>query len=259
MARIPKGDDGSRNVTMSIRVTPKMRFNLEMMARLHRDTIPNIVTRAINNVFSSEFEGLWDYGGTISEVGYLRPLDNCLWAERASDRLANIAFNCDRLLTSSDVRLWSYIKAQPRFWREQVPQTEKGLLRDVLASEWDAIQEANQSIEEAKLMGSTPTTIEAVVPVASPVKSKEPATVFSLFKQKVLSQKTQSRAQSMRNGRELQKLVRILGWKNAVHSVTANAAGTVIAYIEADPACDVNQLCSGLDEILDGHIRAEPA
>ena len=69
MARTPKGDDGSRNVTMSIRVTPKMRFNLEMMARLHRDTVPNIVTRAINDVFSSEVEGLWDYGGADSENG----------------------------------------------------------------------------------------------------------------------------------------------------------------------------------------------
>ena len=243
---------------MSIRVTPKMRFNLDMMARLHRDTVPNIVTRAINDVFSSEVEGLWDYGGADSENGHHRRLDNCLWAERASDRLANMAFNCDRLLSSSDVRLWSYIKAQPRFWRPQAPQTEQCLLRDVLASEWDAIQEANRSIEEAKLMGSTPTTLEAVVPVASQVQRNEPANAYSVFKQKVLSQKTQSRAQSIRNGRDLQKLLKILGHSAAIHSVAANPAGTVIAYLQDDPS-DVDESCSGLDKIFGGHIRAEPA
>ena len=139
MARTAKSADGAKTSTLSVRLTPKMRFGLEMMARLHRDSIPDIVSRAIEDVFSSEIEGLWDFKGVI-ETGGKRPLLNLLWADRPSDRLANIAFHCPELLSTAELRLWTSVKSEPKFWRETYGKTPETLLRDTLAECWDAIQ-----------------------------------------------------------------------------------------------------------------------
>lgn len=139
MARTAKGADGAKTSTLSVRLTPKMRFGLEMMARLHRDTIPEIVSRAINDVFSSELEGLWDNEGHV-ESGGKRHLLNLLWADRPSDRLANIAFHCPDLLSTAELRLWTKIKSERKFWSEPDVQSERNLLRDTLAECWDALQ-----------------------------------------------------------------------------------------------------------------------
>lgn len=132
------GAEGAKTSTLSVRLTPKMRFGLEMMARLHRDSIPEIVTRAINNIFSSEYDGLWD-SDTDSPYGR-RWLMKLLWAERPSDRLANLAFHCPSLMSSAENRLWSHIKSESKFWKKAGAQTEKNLLREMLAQSWENLQ-----------------------------------------------------------------------------------------------------------------------
>ena len=140
MAR-PVGAEGAKTSTLSVRLTPKMRFGLEMMSRLHRETLPDIVTRAINDVFDSEDEGLWDDEGDIAEIGGRRNLLPLLWSPRPSDRLANLAFHCEYLLSTVESRLWAKIKASPTFWSSQTERTEEFLLRDVLAEGWEALEQ----------------------------------------------------------------------------------------------------------------------
>lgn len=139
MARTAKSADGAKTSTLSVRLTPKMRFGLEIMARLHRDTVPEIVTRAINDVFSSEFEGLWDYEGP-EESGSKRPLLNLLWAEEPSDRLVNIALYSPNLLSTVERRIWMKIKNDPKFWNNPQELTLASLRRDFLAECWEAMQ-----------------------------------------------------------------------------------------------------------------------
>lgn len=138
MPRTPTSADGPKNVTVSVRVTPKMRFGLEMMSRLHHRPIPELVVNAIQEVFSSEIEGLWDDKGP-REGGGRRSLLNVLWAERASDRVANIAFECPQLLSGPERRLWGVVKADERFWTEKGVRRASTLLRDELAANWNNI------------------------------------------------------------------------------------------------------------------------
>ena len=259
MAR-PASPEGARSALLSSRVTPKLMFGLEMMSRLHRSPIPDIVSRAIKDVFNSDFEGFWDQQSTPPDdkSNGRRYLLEILWADEPSNRFANIAFFCDRLMSSSDARLWSFVKTQAHFWQPGAPQTERSLRRDLLANEWENIQEAHKKREAAKLTGSNPTSLTPAPPVAFPAESSEPVEEILLLKQRVLSQKKRSPAQCIRNGRELQKILRATGSKVRVHSVTVDATGTVIAYVRNRKGDDPDELCSSVDQSLGGHIRAEP-
>lgn len=139
MARTPASPDGAKNVTISIRMTPKMRFGLELMSRLHDRSVPDVVSYAITEVFTSEIEGLYDDRGP-QETGGKRYLLNLLWAERPSDRLANIALQSPELLTTAERRMWSEIEQMPEFWSGH-ERGESQLQREVLAKQWAQVEE----------------------------------------------------------------------------------------------------------------------
>ena len=139
MARTPSSPDGAKNVTISIRMTPKMRFGLELMSRLHNRTLPEVVGYAITEVFTSEIEGLYDNRGP-EEVGGKRYLLNLLWADRASDRLANLAFQCPELLTIPETRMWSRITQIEQLWSGDA-RDETHLNRDALAERWQSLEQ----------------------------------------------------------------------------------------------------------------------
>lgn len=111
------------------------------MSRLYHESIPDIMARAVNGVFSSGYQDLSDYDGDIVEVDGHRDLMKVLWSERPSDRIANIALHCKKLLAAPEIRLWDLVKSKPEFWADSADFTEESLRRDVLATQWDALQE----------------------------------------------------------------------------------------------------------------------
>ena len=141
MGRPPKDAAGSRSSNLTIRLTPKMRFGLDMMSRLYHESIPDIMARAVNDVFGCSYQGLSDWDGDIVEVNGYRDLMKLLWSERPSDRVANIALHCKKLLAAPEIRLWDLVKSKPEFWADPADFTEKSLRREVLAKRWDALQE----------------------------------------------------------------------------------------------------------------------
>lgn len=139
MPRPPVSEDGAKNVTVNLRMTAKTRFGLELMTRLYGRPMAEVITYAIEEVFSSEIEGLWDDEGA-PEAGGKRPILNLLWAERGSDRFANMALRCPKLLTVGEERMWAHIKQMPQLWSGE-GREEADLNRDLLAQEWAAIQQ----------------------------------------------------------------------------------------------------------------------
>lgn len=139
MGRPRTSEDGPKVSTLSVRLTARMKFGLEMMSRLHHTPIPDIVTRAINNVFSSEHQGLSDFEGDLPETNGYRDLLKLLWSERPSDRLVNIAFHCPTLLSLDEKKLWSMIKNMHEFWLEPAVYAEQNVRRDYLALHWEEL------------------------------------------------------------------------------------------------------------------------
>lgn len=118
-----------------------MKFGLDMMSRLYHESIPDIVMRALDNEFNNQYKGFSDFDGETVETNGYRDLMKLLWAERPSDRLANIALNCKKLLSGSQLTQWELVKKSPEFWVDPTEFTEQSLRRDVLALNWDALQQ----------------------------------------------------------------------------------------------------------------------
>ena len=148
-----KSPGGPRGAVLSVRIPEKTRYGLQLMSRLYREAIPDIVIRAVNDAFTSENGGLFiDVKGDDMP----RNLLAMTWAERESDRLANLALRYPDLLTGREQRLWTLVKATAKYW---APPTlvmtskaeaeasianwdESSLLRDVLAEDWAALTAA---------------------------------------------------------------------------------------------------------------------
>ena len=139
----PTGPDGPRNALVSVRVTPKVRFGLEMLSRLRNTPMPDLVIRAIQDLFTSENEGLWDYDyePVQGEPNGPRFLLDILWADTASERLAKIAFNCKGLLSLDERRLWQRILGEAKYWHQSAERTEDQLKLDALEQDWASLQQ----------------------------------------------------------------------------------------------------------------------
>lgn len=142
------GPEGVKSATVTIRLTPKMRFGLELMSRRHHDSVQEIMQRAINDLFGSTHEGLLvDLCRPEDEVaeGLFAPVNilNAVWSESAAERLANLALLCPELLNTPERRIWSEVVGCERYWQtsEQSPEkTRNALLIDVLEEDWERLK-----------------------------------------------------------------------------------------------------------------------
>ncbi len=104
--------------------------------------MPDLVTRAVQDLFISEHDGLWDhaYVPVAGEPNGPRYLLDILWADTPSERLANIAFNCSGLLSLDEKRLWQRVLADAKYWLHPKQRTNNQLRLDVLEEDWVNLQ-----------------------------------------------------------------------------------------------------------------------
>ena len=140
----PYGPQGPKTSLLALKVTPRVRFGLEMLSRMRNTSIPDLVTRAVLDLFDSESIGLWIDAEKMPDEDFAgrRYLLDELWTERPSDRFANIALRCGDLCTIDEKTLWLRIEGLPKYWSHKKLRTEKELLRDVLALDWDELKAA---------------------------------------------------------------------------------------------------------------------
>lgn len=141
------GPEGVKSTTITIRLTPKMRFGLELMSRRHNDSVQTMLQRAINDLFGSTHEGLLvDLCRPEDEVaeGLFAPVNilNAVWSESEAERLANLALLCPDLLNTAEKRLWAKVTENERYWRAGVVGEQKsrdGLLLEKLEEDWELL------------------------------------------------------------------------------------------------------------------------
>jgi hypothetical protein len=130
------GPDGAKTSALSIRLTPKMKFGLEVMSRMHHISVPEIVTRAIGDVFNSEHEGLSDWEGKDNLPRYLLPL---LWDENPALRLAKLQFHTPNLMSAPEKKVWDAILKDPKLWSHPTLRTQPHLREDMLTQNWERL------------------------------------------------------------------------------------------------------------------------
>lgn len=146
MPRRP-GPEGQKSAVISVRLTPRMRFGLELMGRVHQETMPEVVARAINDAFTSEHGGLLVGADESTTLPF--DLLQRTWSERESDRLANLALHYPSIMSRREKEIWQRIESTPRYWRRRGDRStaRSELNREALAEDWVALS-GNARTEE---------------------------------------------------------------------------------------------------------------
>lgn len=148
VAPAPKTD------ALSIRIDPRLRYGLEMMARQQRRSVTGVVEWAIDATLKREY--------ATSDAQGDNPTFNDLlgqvWRPNEVERLVNLAKRFPELLTYEESRLWEVIKLTPDFW-EQVRNgrvLERRIRREVLVDQWEIIKPLIEAAaDKAVLKGLT--------------------------------------------------------------------------------------------------------
>jgi hypothetical protein len=112
--RMPRKTSGEkRGGFLTARIPEKTKYGLTLMARLHHDPPPDVLIRALNNLYSTEHIGL-----IVSVEGNEHPrhLLDLVWSESEAERFAKLAQARFDLLTGAEKLAWQRVKGDDRYW-----------------------------------------------------------------------------------------------------------------------------------------------
>jgi predicted transcriptional regulator len=122
-----------RTTTLSVRLEPRTRFALELLARRRRSTITAVLEAAIDRIISDPEEGLFDT--PAGERGKPENIVDKVWDTDDADRLVKLSMYFPRLLTFEQERLVKMIRENPRLWPAKGGPNFKAI-----REEWDDLR-----------------------------------------------------------------------------------------------------------------------
>lgn len=133
MAR--RADGEKRAGFLTARIPPKTKYGLTLMQRLHHETPPAVLIRALSNLYSSEQIGLVTH---IRGADMPRHLLNEVWSESEAERFAKLAQARYDLLTAAEKLAWQRVTSDERYWARS--EGVKSLNLPALEQDWPAIK-----------------------------------------------------------------------------------------------------------------------
>lgn len=140
-----KAKGGPRDSVFTVRLPARLRFGLELTARLYNEPMTDVVVRALSDGLSSENGGLFVDLPDEDLPVFLLPK---VWDERESVRLVKLALVYPALLSRGEQLTWEMVRDTPRFWAAPPARTSKAsskvrriddLQADVLEAEWESL------------------------------------------------------------------------------------------------------------------------
>lgn len=131
----------------SLRLTPRMRLGLTLLARYRKTTVAGAVTLCIEEMFGTEQVGLlMQPDGSDAYV----KVPDFVWSPYEHERFARLAEYFPELLSDEERYLWRTLQEEPKYWKE-VParsqsgeKTERQLVRKidlgVLEADWPKLK-----------------------------------------------------------------------------------------------------------------------
>ena len=114
-----KPNQGARKTeTLTLRLDPKIKYTIELMARIKRQSITSVIEAAIEAtafdldtpVVVDGKREIWSLSMAVSEY----------WSTDVVARFINLCAFMPELLTYEEQRIWETIKATPKFWDENI-------------------------------------------------------------------------------------------------------------------------------------------
>lgn len=141
-----KAKGGPRDSVFTVRLPARLRFGLELTARLYNEPMTDIVVRALNDGLSSENGGLFVFlPGEESSTSLLAKV----WDERECVRIVKLALIYPSLLGAAERRSWEKISGEEKYWssRKARPTKAKKAIRKfedlqvmALEADWELLQ-----------------------------------------------------------------------------------------------------------------------
>jgi len=138
----PTGPKGAKSTTLSLRLTPRTRYGLALLARVNRLSLGQVVDEALERAFYGEGPGTLERPLSGSN-GRVRVLD-MTWDERPWVRLGKLALMGPELLTAPELRLWQTIYGTPAYWVSQPLNSNPeslgaALAHQALEADWEQL------------------------------------------------------------------------------------------------------------------------
>lgn len=145
-------DIGSRNKSevITLRINPKVKFGLELMARLHNRSVAQTVEMAIFRLLRDPFDGMQH----TRDVAYDRDIIDKLWSPHRGERLLRMVLEHRELLSYEEELVWNkmaragllseYFKNPADLACPPVPGYDQRGLEDRIARFWDDLDAAEQ-------------------------------------------------------------------------------------------------------------------
>lgn len=139
----------NKSETISVRLSPKHRYAVELLARSDRIGVSAVIEALIRERFRSTFGPPQDMPPAERQAAKLahalrqgvsdaESLLQRTWDPRPSDRFVSIALLAPWLMTEEEELQWKLIKEAPTFWKGSEPR------RDLIRTHWEAILRAAQ-------------------------------------------------------------------------------------------------------------------
>lgn len=118
MAKNKPSQGARKTETLTLRLDPKIKYMIELMSRIKRQSITSVVEAAIESeafeldtpvIIEGKREN-WSLANAVSEY----------WSTDVVARFINLCAFMPELLTYEEQRIWETIKATPQFWDENI-------------------------------------------------------------------------------------------------------------------------------------------
>lgn len=129
MAKAGRPSSGKGKL-LTVRLTPKMRYSVELLARIQRrNSITAVIELALERLLHDKEMGLTNGKGEY--------LPDLIFDEDEVTCFVNLCLHCSELLTYDEELIWRVIEADKKtYWKaHRTPNYEK------IKADWDAINE----------------------------------------------------------------------------------------------------------------------
>ncbi|MFT6553000.1 hypothetical protein [Alloalcanivorax venustensis] len=159
MAKNRQGSSATSTINISMRIDPKTKYLIDLLARDQKRTLTGVVEWAIE--VAAARERFHNTDNNYDGPSFLDMLD-ALWSTDEAIRLVALAIHKPSLLDYHELRIWETLKASPSFWNIKNPHTTSNLQMDhlnlgMLQCNWDDfLEHVNQNRAKPAIEGYYP-------------------------------------------------------------------------------------------------------
>ncbi|MNB93198.1 hypothetical protein D3C76_465360 [compost metagenome] len=160
MARPKKSADQSTTVSVSLRIDPRIKYGIDLAARIQKRTVTGVVEWAVEQALadvSLPRSVFAEHEDPDAPTDLASSLDDRLWSSNEGVRLVLLASRYPQLLSYEETRIWETIKLSPPFWHRLPRSAEdcspwENAKLSVIADSWPTIIEIVESRKDVVVL-----------------------------------------------------------------------------------------------------------